>query len=84
MKTHILKTWPLYFERVNNGQKQFEVRKNDRDFQTGDIVKLQEYDNVTEGYTGQELDFVITYILYGGNFGIQSGYCVLQLAPITE
>lgn len=45
-KTHELKTLPVYFDAVLRGDKTFEVRKNDRDFQTGDVLVLREYDPV--------------------------------------
>ena len=41
---HELKIWPQYFERVRDGSKTFEIRKNDRGFQFGDEVVLREYD----------------------------------------
>lgn len=41
---HELKCHPKYFERVLNGSKPFEIRKNDRDFQVGDVILLKEYD----------------------------------------
>jgi len=41
---HTLKIWPRYFDRVISGEKTFEVRKNDRDFQNGDTIRLREYD----------------------------------------
>lgn len=41
---HELKTWPQYFCRVEDGSKTFEVRKNDRGYQPGDIVVLREWD----------------------------------------
>jgi hypothetical protein len=36
--THELKTLPQYFERVLDGSKTFETRKNDRGFQKDDTV----------------------------------------------
>lgn len=41
--THTLKTASQYFQAVFNGQKSFEIRKNDREFKEGDIVILEEY-----------------------------------------
>ena len=46
-----LKTLPVYFEAVWHGRKEFEVRKNDRNFRPGDVVILEEWDKLT-GYTG--------------------------------
>lgn len=43
MKTHYLTTLINDYERCLNGSKNFEIRSNDRDFQTGDEVLLQEY-----------------------------------------
>lgn len=40
---HDLKIWPQYYCRVADGSKTFEVRKNDRGFQTGDEVVLREW-----------------------------------------
>ena len=52
MKAHSLKTWPGLFKQVVNGSKQFEYRKDDRGFEVGDILLLQEWDPKTEAYTG--------------------------------
>ncbi len=80
MKIHELKTWPDYFFRVFAGQKKFEVRKNDRDFQIGDTLLLKEYDPVKDEYTGREALREVSYILHGtGEFGIEHGYCVMSL-----
>ena len=44
MTTHYLKCWPVYFGLVLSGAKQFELRKNDRNYQVGDVLILCEYD----------------------------------------
>ncbi|RZI48444.1 DUF3850 domain-containing protein [Lactococcus kimchii] len=41
MKTHELKLDIKYFDDVESGKKNFEIRKNDRDFQVGDILELK-------------------------------------------
>lgn len=62
-RIHELKIWPEYFAPVQTGNKNFEVRENDRDFKVGDTVHLLEWDQVTEKYTGYYAIRVITYIL---------------------
>lgn len=42
--THHLKIWPQYYEAVRDGRKTFEIRKNDRGFQAGDMVELKWFD----------------------------------------
>jgi hypothetical protein len=79
MALHELKTWPVYFEAVINGDKNFEVRKNDRSFQTGDTLLLREYDPGTGEYSGHELTFRVGYVLVG--MGIEYGHCVMSLLP---
>lgn len=41
---HELKTWLPYFDAIVDGTKLFEVRKNDRDFQVGDCLRLIPFD----------------------------------------
>lgn len=36
---HTLKTWEPYFSATLRGEKTFEVRKNDRNYAVGDIIK---------------------------------------------
>lgn len=76
-KTHDLKTTQPYFDALKNGQKRFEIRKNDRDFQVGDYLHLQEYD-AEKGYTGKDLFFKVSYILYDDMF-LQDGYICMSL-----
>lgn len=91
---HELKTWPIYFQDIIRGGKNFELRKNDRGFKVGDHVKLMEYmpagfgayaNNIVGHYTGAFTIFKITYILTGGleGLGLKDGYCILALQPIN-
>lgn len=82
---HILKTQHEVWLAVESGAKRFEVRKNDRCFQSGDTVILRKleqggycYDTVGRFET-RDLKFTIGWILQGGQFGIEPGYCAFQL-----
>ena len=84
MTRHHLNTWPTYFRAAEKGVKTFEVRKNDRFFQRGDMVVLHELENDGPGLnarTGNSLEFYIGPILQGGQFGIEAGYCAFSLLP---
>lgn len=77
--THELKTWPEFYHAILQGRKTFEVRKADRDFAVGDQLLLREWDQIAGRYTGRKAMWKITYIMHGGDFGIQPGYCVLGI-----
>lgn len=78
--THALKTWPEYYQAIENGDKTFEVRKFDRPFRIGETLLLQEFDPEKDKYTGKECERVISYILPGTDrFGINPNYCVMGL-----
>lgn len=82
MKTvHRLKTQHRYFKDVQSGKKNFEVRKFDRNFKVEDILILLD---TTKDFADKDPEIdtpcivcVITYILPGGKFGIDSNYCVI-------
>ena len=82
MKTHDLKLSVEFCDAVLNGEKTFEVRKNDRGFQTGDLIRFIP----TDGTSYHSLDgtsehtYKITYILNG--WGIKNGYVVLGIKEI--
>ena len=84
MKVHELKTWPSYFHDVVTGQKTFEYRKNDRDFQQGDLLLLREFDP-NRGEKGEYLSgeiLVAVTKVYSGEtsiIGIPRDYVIMQI-----
>lgn len=41
---HELKIIPQFFQRIKEGSKTFEIRLNDKAYQSGDTVIMREYD----------------------------------------
>lgn len=81
MKIHEVKTWIRFEQDIITARKNFEVCKDDRDYQVGDVIKHKFWNEDLEQYTGKEYTQLITYYLEGGQFGIQDGYCVLGVTP---
>lgn len=78
MVVHELKILPEYYGPVEDGIKTFELRKNDRNYQIGDMLILKEWD--VTGFTGREIIKYINYIYQGNNmYGLKTGYCILGL-----
>jgi len=77
MKTIYLKVIQPYFKELDNNNKTFEYRKNDRNFEIGDIVHLQEYDPSFLLFSGREVVVEITYILKDF-FLLPVGYCIFS------
>lgn len=84
-KIHILKLEECYWQAILQGKKKSEVRKDDRDFQSGDnIVFAINYPlNNAEPEPIMEYQFKITHVLRGGQYGIESGYVVLSIELLT-
>lgn len=82
-KRHELKILPEFFKAVWDGRKRAELRKNDRDYQVGDILALREWDG--ERYTGSAIAVRITDILQDvPEYGLAEGYCILSIRPLSE
>ena len=73
-----LKTWPSYFQEIIEGTKTFEVRRQDRNFHSGDILILEEYDPLSDTYTGRNIKKEVGFMI-SGEFGVKNGYCVMSL-----
>lgn len=75
MKKHIIKTLLEYFADARAGRKRFEIRKDDRDYQVGDIVQLVEFDG--QKLTGNIIEVQISYILRDcPQYGLAEEYCI--------
>lgn len=96
MAEHHLKLDSHYFDAVALGDKNFEVRRDDRGFQKGDALHLHKYgkDRLGEyGYlkgnrreTERGSDTIsarISYILTGGQFGIEPGFVVMGIVLLA-
>jgi ribosomal protein S17 len=83
---HQLKTWPPYFKDVWNRRKTAEIRKDDRGFQVGDVVELQEWNPDEKEFTGNVVEVRITHILRSedGDFGLKRGYVMLSFVYKTD
>jgi len=75
MKIHELKTDPEYFQAQLSGIKNFEVRLNDRDFQSNDTLVLSEC--VDGKYTGRQICLRITFILDDPQY-CKDGYVIMS------
>lgn len=42
---HVLKSAPRYFDAIFRGVRTHELRRNDRNYQVGDVLELHEYDD---------------------------------------
>lgn len=73
---HDLKISSQYYDDVMMGIKNFELRKNDRDYKMGDIFMLREYKD-SYGYTGRYFIQSINYVLKDcPQYGLMDGYCI--------
>lgn len=59
-KVHELKLSDEFFDHVRIGKKNFEIRRNDRNYRVGDHLLLKEWNGVR--YTGRTLLRKIVYI----------------------
>ena len=85
-KIHKIKLRDKFADDVESGRKNFEIRFNDRGYQTGDLVQFTVVDDMgTHLYIYGELEkklFEITYVLNG--WGLKDGYVVFGIKEIEE
>lgn len=76
--THDLKIWPVMFVSLLEGKKSWEYRKDNRNFEEGDILSLREWDPRTQTYTGRSVNRVVS-LLVRNSFDIPKGYVIMSL-----
>lgn len=79
--THELKCQQPYFAALRSGKKTFEIRWNDRGFKEGDMLRLREYDALSDYYSGEECLREITYVT---NWAQRDGFVVLGLRSLDQ
>lgn len=71
--THEIKLRLDFCDAVMNGEKNFEVRNNDRGYQKGDMVRFIPYDGyIPVRHDIENARFEITYVLSG--WGLKDGW----------
>lgn len=88
---HELKCWPEFFTAILNGEKKHDLRRSDdREFRVGELVRLREYDPVTQSYSGREQTVEITYITDDdlpcafSSVALHPNFCILSISLVAE
>lgn len=83
-KRHFIKINSRYVESISSGEKNFEVRYNDRDYQVDDVLVMYEVDDEGKIKDNLLLRRVI-YLLKDSDIeGLKPGWCVLGTAPVLK
>lgn len=87
MKLHELKIKHEYLVEVDRGRKTFELRKNDRDYQVGDLIHFIDIKQDINGDCDIYIDgndlYKITYILKDvPEYGLDKDYCILGIKKL--
>ncbi len=68
--------------RIETGEKAFEVRWNDRDYQVGDTIQFMENEREDHGCRRFDIRKKIIYTHIG--YGVMAGYIILGLGRVEE
>lgn len=84
MQTHELKCENPYFSDMWIGDKDFDIRLDDRGFQKGDLLWQREF-SPAHGYSGRELIQVVRYIIPAGLLpGLTPEYCAMGVKTLQQ
>ncbi|MFK0330893.1 DUF3850 domain-containing protein [Rhizobium sp. NPDC090275] len=91
--THYLKCLAPFYDAIERGDKSFEIRLDDRAYQTGDLLALERHDPDVGPLDRSgmfppppALVVEVTFVLRGGQFGLETGYVgmAVRRAEATE
>lgn len=57
------KTVPDLFEKVLNGEKNFDLRIAEFECEVGDVLVLREWDPEMKEYTGRQIEKTVTFVM---------------------
>ncbi|MDY6922774.1 MAG: ASCH/PUA domain-containing protein [Pseudomonadota bacterium] len=83
VRRHRLKTWPGPFRAVRAGLKPWELRRDDRGYEVGDTLDLDEWQPSGGDFTGERETRVVRWLLRGPAFGLPAGYVIMSLGPAS-
>ena len=83
MTHHIKLSWH-YADAVLSGQKNFEIRYNDRGYQRGDKVQFTVVDDskIRVYHPLDDKIYIITYLVHG--YGLEKDWCVFGIKPLEK
>lgn len=73
---HEVKCDSSMFYMISQRAKPFEIRKNDRNYQSGDTIVVKEWDG--NQHTGYSIQGTIGFMLYQG-YGLQKGHVAMAI-----
>ena len=84
-QTHELKCWPKLFAQTVAGEKDFEYRRNDRNFKVGDTLKLREWDPEEGKYLGGQMHLIIQRIWSSADIPLmKQKYVIMKVKYISH
>jgi len=86
---HDLKIAPVYYEAIMAGVKTWEVRRADRDYQPGDVLRLRKWGSEPLGteprYLGAEIRAIVAYRARLGSIDdALAGYVGMSIVVLEE
>jgi hypothetical protein len=77
---HKLKILPYYAELHLMNKKNWEIRKNDRDFKVNDKIYFEVIEEEKHPLGKRCYRRKIDYVFEGEEYGLEKGYCILSIS----